>query len=528
MTDVRLGQGALAEERQSHRRPWLTLLAVALGIVVIQLDGTIVSVANPAIAADLAAGPTQIQWVTTGYLLVFAGLLIPAGTVADKIGHKRVFLVGVGGFTLASLLCGISPNVEVLIAARVVQAAFAAGIGPAGLALIRKAFPADALPRALGMFGAVTAAALASGPLLGGALMALGSWHWVFFVNLPFGLLGAVVGSRVLPQARPETSQRMDFAGAVTVMASLASVIWGITSVQEHGWTAGPVAFLVVGLVLLVAFVGVESRVRQPMVSLALFRNRTFAVGCVLSVVTMFVFFAIMFYLNFFFQAVQGKSAVDTGLAMLPLTAVFVIASPMAGWATERVGSRGTILIGSAAITASMVMLLGLVTDSSVLSLVVPLLLAGAGAGFLLVPAINLVVGSAPEEQAGVASGMQQATQQLGGTLGIAVFGTIISAVVASSFGRTLRADGLPGDLVAELGADENLRKSVALGFPNDAQTQLNGQLGEPIAAHVTQAAHATFLHALDTVFSVSIAAVLVAAALSLLIKRSPAEAQHV
>ncbi len=167
---------------------------------------------------------------------------------------------------------------------------------------------------------------------------------------------------------------------------------------------------------------------------LALFRDRTFAIGCVLSVVTMFVFFAIMFYLTFFFQGLQGRTAIATGLAMLPLTAIFTIASPLAGWTTERLGSRGTVLIGAGAITASLLILLGLDTDSSVLSLAPALLLAGAGAGFLLVPAINLVVGSAPEAQSGVASGIQQATQQLGGTLGIAVFGSIISSIVAQTF----------------------------------------------------------------------------------------------
>ncbi|WP_255677064.1 MFS transporter [Pseudonocardia sp. ICBG1142] len=244
------------------RRSWLTLLAVALGIMVIQLDGTIVSVANPAIAADLEASPTQIQWVTTGYLLVFAGLLIPAGTVADRLGHKRVFLIGVGGFTLASLLCGVSVSVEMLIAGRVLQAVFAAAIGPAGLALIRTAFPAGALSRALGVFGAVTAAALASGPLLGGALMALGSWHLVFLVNLPFGLLAVLVGARVLQHSPPQSRERLDLAGAVTLVASMVAVIWGITAIQENGWTAGTIGFLVAGLVLLAGFILIEARVR--------------------------------------------------------------------------------------------------------------------------------------------------------------------------------------------------------------------------------------------------------------------------
>ncbi|SDS04380.1 drug resistance transporter, EmrB/QacA subfamily [Brevibacterium sandarakinum] len=508
------------------RRSWLTLLAVALGIMVIQLDGTIVSVANPSIAADLEATPAQIQWVTTGYLLVFAGLLIPAGTVADRLGHKRLFLIGVGGFTLASLLCGLSISVEMLISGRVLQAVFAAAIGPAGLALIRTAFPADALPRALGVFGAVTAAALASGPLLGGALLAVGSWNLVFLVNLPFGLLAVGVGARVLRHSPPQSRERLDLAGAATLVASMVAVIWGITAIQDNGWTTGTIGFLIGGLVLLAAFIAIESRVSRPLVPLTLFRDRTFAIGCVLSVVTMFVFFAIMFYLTFFFQGVQSKTAVATGLAMLPLTAIFTIASPLAGWTTERLGSRGTVLIGAGAITASLAILLGLDTDSSVLSLAPALLLAGAGAGFLLVPAINLVVGSAPEEKSGVASGIQQATQQLGGTLGIAVFGSIISTLVAQTFAQAVQATNAPTEVAGDLGSDGGLLESIALGFPMGAQEQLREQLGGQLAGEVTQAAHLTFLNALDTVFTVAIITVLAAALLSLFIKKPREEQQ--
>lgn len=527
MTQPHDHDSAIADtEQRVTRRSWLTLLAVALGIMVIQLDGTIVSVANPSIAADLKATPAQIQWVTTGYLLVFAGLLIPAGTVTDRLGHKRVFLIGVGGFTLASLLCGVSVSVEMLISGRVLQAVFAAAIGPAGLALIRTAFPADALPRALGVFGAVTAAALASGPLLGGALLALGSWHLVFLVNLPFGLLAVLVGARVLRHSPPQSRERLDLAGAMTLVASMVAVIWGITAVQNSGWTAGTIGFLIGGLVLLAAFIAIESRVSRPLVPLGLFRDRTFAIGCVLSVVTMFVFFAIMFYLTFFFQGVQSKTAVTTGLAMLPLTAIFTIASPLAGWTTERLGSRGTVLIGAGAITASLTILLGLDTSSSVLSLAPALLLAGAGAGFLLVPAINLVVGSAPEEKSGVASGIQQATQQLGGTLGIAVFGSIISTIVAQTFALAVQATNAPAAVADELGSDASLHESIALGFPAGAQEQLREQFGGPLAAEVTQAAHLTFLNALDTVFVVSIVTVLAAALLSLFIKKPREEQQ--
>lgn len=501
-------------------RAWWSLLAVALGIMVVQIDGTVVSVANPAIAADLGAGPAGIQWVTTGYLLVFAGLLIPAGTVADRIGRKRAFLIGVGGFSLASLLCGLAGSVELLIGARVLQAVFAALLGPAGLALVRAAFPPAALPRALGVFGAVTAAALAGGPMLGGVLVEYASWPWVFFVNLPFGAVGVAVGARVLRESLPDTAEPLDRAGAVTLTAAMLGVVWAVSNAQDAGWlSASTLGAGVAGLALVALFVVIERRSAHPMVPLSLFRDRSFSVGCVLMVVTMLAFFAILFYLTFFLQGVQGRSAVMTGVALLPLTAVFTAASPLAGWATGAWGNRRTLLAGAACTVASLLWLLTVDATTGVGALAPALLLAGFGVGFMLVPAIGVVVGSAPVDKAGVASGIQQSAQQLGGTLGIAVFGSVIASVVSARLPGALDAALGGGPAAARLAADPSVRQGVALGFDPATRDAVEDAVGPRAADLVARAAHDTFLAGLDTVFVVAAAATVVAAGLALMVR---------
>lgn len=520
-----------AGEGRTPARAWWSLLAVALGIMVVQIDGTVVSVANPAIAADLGASPAGIQWVTTAYLLVFAALLIPAGTVADRIGRKRAFLIGVAGFSLASLLCGLAGSVEVLIGARVLQAVFAGLLGPAGLALLRAVFPADKLPRALGVFGAVTAAALAGGPMLGGALVEYASWEWVFFINLPFGVVGILIGYLVLRESAPQDKEPLDIPGAVTLTAAMLGVVWAISNAQTAGWlSVSTIGFAVLGLALVAVFVVIEKRRKHPMMPLSLFRDRSFSVGCVLMVVTMLAFFAILFYLTFFLQGVQGRSAVMTGVALLPLTAVFTAASPMAGWATSAWGNRLTLLFGAACTVVSLTWLLTLDASTTLLWMAPALLLAGFGAGFMLVPAIGVVIGSAPVDKAGVASGIQQSTQQLGGTLGIAVFGSIIASVVAARLPDALRdALGAQGVALAEqLGSDPQIQAGVALGFEPATQEALQQQLsaqGVPEAARVAEmvtiAAHDTFLSGLDTVFIVAAGATVVAGLLSLLVRNT-------
>ena len=218
---------------------WGSLVAIGLAALMSTLDSTIVSIASPAIAADLDASLGQIAWVTNTYLLVLAGLLIPLGALSDKIGHKKAFLIGVAGFTVASLLCGISGSIEFLIFARVVQGITGAFIFAAGLAALRHAFPPDRLPLAFGIFGSVAAVSAAAGPVIGGILVEYASWHWAFLINVPLGIISVLVGIFALRETETLTKERLDLPGAIVLTLAMASVIWSLNGAAEHGWVSG-------------------------------------------------------------------------------------------------------------------------------------------------------------------------------------------------------------------------------------------------------------------------------------------------
>ena len=524
----------VAEKAKAPVGAWLSLIAVALGIMVVQIDGTVVAAANPMIAADLKATPGQIQWVTTAYLLVLSGLLIPAGTIADKIGRKKAFLIGVGGFSLASLLCGMSGSIEMLIGARVLQALFASLLGPAGLAVLKASFPPARLPAALGIFGAVTAVAMAGGPMLGGALVEYASWPWVFYINLPFGIIGVLVGLTVIKESAQRGSEPLDIPGAVLLTAAMVSGVWGITGAQDDGWGSGKtLGFIALGLALLAVFVLVEARTKHPMVALSLFKDRSVSVGLVLMIVTMLAFFAIVFYMMFYLQGVQGKSAIMAAVSLLPLTAVFTIASPLAGWATGKFGVKGTLGLGAVLLFAALMLFRTIEVDTSSWVLAPPLVLSGFGAGFLLVAAIQAIVGNAPVEKAGVASGMQQSMQQLGGTLGIAVFGSLLASSVSAKFPDALRGESTgKSESAVRLIADNNgVHETVALGFPPSAQDALHEKLSQgggmrgaevdSFVETVTKVGHQTFVDGMHLVFTISAALAVAVGLLSLLVRNS-------
>ncbi|MCQ8190286.1 DHA2 family efflux MFS transporter permease subunit [Streptomyces rugosispiralis] len=526
------GEAGAAGKVKASAGAWFSLIAVALGIMVVQIDGTVVAAANPKIASDLNATPGQIQWVTTGYLLALSGLLIPAGTVADKIGRKKAFLIGVGGFSLASLLCGMSGSIEMLIGARVLQAVFASLLGPSGLAVLKASFPPAKLPAALGIFGAVTAVAMAGGPMLGGVLVEYANWSWVFYINLPFGIIGVLVGLIVIKESAQRGSEPLDIPGAIALTAAMVSAVWGITGAQDDGWASGKtLGFIGLGAVLLAVFVLIEARTEHPMVALSLFKDRSVSVGLLLMVVTMLAFFAIVFYLMFYLQGVQGKSAIMAAVSLLPLTAVFTVASPLAGWATGKLGVKGTLLLGAVLLFGALVYLRQIEVDTSGWALAPPLVLSGFGAGFLLVAGIQAIVGNAPVEKAGVASGMQQSMQQLGGTLGIAIFGSLLASSVSSRFPDALRDEfaGKGGSAVDVMADNNGVHESVALGFPPSARDAVKEQLvqGGGMRADdlnsfvdtLTRVAHQTFVDGMHLVFTISAGLTVVVGLLSLLVR---------
>jgi EmrB/QacA subfamily drug resistance transporter len=506
---------------KTPKEAWLSLTAIGIGIMMVQLDATVVVVANPAIANDLNAGLGSLQWVMTGYLLVLAGLMIPAGHLADKIGRKKALLVGVSGFTLASLLCALAGSIEMLIGARFLQGVFGALLIPASLAVIKAAFPPDKLATALGLFGGVTAIAMSAGPILGGVMVQHLSWQWVFLINLPFGVLSVIMSVIVVRESREKVRHPLDLAGGVTITLSIVGLVWALTNAQEDGWRSfDTLGFVVLSLALLGTFVIIQHRRAHPMVPLSLFRIRSLSVGCLLMVVTMFAFYAVLYYMSFFFQGVQGKNPLAAGVALLPLTLTFIIAAPLGGWVTDKFGVKAALVIGALCCVATSLLLVRLEIDSGLFTVGVPLVLLGLAIGFMMVAATQAIVGSAPQDKAGTASGMQQSLSQLGSVLGAAVFSSVLAALVAGRFGGSLRETfGGNSPLVNQLAGSEEVRQSVELGFPPEAQAGMGEQLANPAQLErLTQAAHDTFISSLHTVFLINAVVAFAAVLLAFLV----------
>ncbi|SDH37959.1 DHA2 family efflux MFS transporter permease subunit [Nonomuraea jiangxiensis] len=319
----------------------LPLVALCLGYFLVILDVTVVTVAIPVIGADLRTDLTILQWIVDGYTLTFAGLLLMCGGLGDRLGGKPVFLAGLAVFTVASAGCGLAPSAGALVAARLVQGAGAAMMVPASLALLRNAYPDhEARARAFGVWGMVAGLAAAAGPVLGGLLVAGAGWRSVFFVNLPFGVLGFVLTARYVPApARSGRRTGLDVVAQVTGALCLGGLTWALIEAGEHGW-ASPLTLGGFGLsaVALPAFLLLERRARAPMVPLELFGERRFSASAVVGVLLNLGFYGMLFVVPLSFQQVWGLGALATGLAMLPMALMPFFASPLGGRVAARRG----------------------------------------------------------------------------------------------------------------------------------------------------------------------------------------------
>jgi EmrB/QacA subfamily drug resistance transporter len=341
------GRAGLAR-RPGYGHPWLTLVAVAFGVMMVGLDATVVAIANPAIARDLNANLSQLQWVTNGYLLALAVSLITAGKLADRFGRKTIFFAGVAGFALASVGVGLSGSIGMVIFWRVVQGLAGALLQPATLAILRNAFPANKLNMAIGIWGGTSALAIASGPIVGGLLVQHVSWQSVFFINAPVAVLTLLLGAWVIrPSRDPQAVGSFDLPGVALLSASLFSLVWGLIKAQAYGFgDVVPLGFFAAALVLGVAFVLRERGFRQPLLPLSLFRSVSLSAGTLLVTLAFFALFGAFFFLTLYLQQVHGMQPVDAGVRLLPLTATFMVSAPLAGLINARLGPRVTLVAG--------------------------------------------------------------------------------------------------------------------------------------------------------------------------------------
>jgi DHA2 family methylenomycin A resistance protein-like MFS transporter len=406
----------------------LALVAICLAYFMVILDNTIVTVALPALHTELGASVTGLQWVVDGYLLMLAAGLLTGGALADRFGARRVFQVGLGVFVLASLGCGFAPSTVVLVIARLVQGIGAAASVPASLALLRAAFQDPAArARAIGVWGGIAGLAAATGPILGGVLVSTVSWRLVFFVNVPIGVAAMWLTAVHVPAPEGKPG-RLDPVAQVIGVLALAALAFALIEGGHGGATAPVIAAAVVFVVAAVAFVLVEQRVARPMLPLGLFRVAEFSGGSVVGLLINLGFYGELFVLNLYFQQVLHFSAIECGLALLPQMAVVAAGSALSGRFTARTGGpRATLLIGLLVGGAG---LLGLVLARPAGGyplLVLPLIAAGFGMSFTMPAATTAVVEAAPDGRAGLASGVINAARQVGGVVGIAVLGALVS-----------------------------------------------------------------------------------------------------
>jgi EmrB/QacA subfamily drug resistance transporter len=398
----------------------------------IMLDNTIVSVALPSIQADLHTSLSQLEWVINAYAMVFAVLLLTGGKLADYLGRRRIFITGLIVFTASSLACGLASTGGQLIGARAAQGVGAALMLPATLSIITATFPVKERGLAIGIWSGVSGVALAIGPLVGGLLAQHAGWEWIFFVNIPVGILGVFATLWLVRESRDTTAdQRLDFPGLLTSGAGIFLITYGLTEANHYGWSSSRIIFCFIGGALALAlFVVVELRQRRPMFDLGLFRNTTFAGGNIGGLLMFMALFGQIFFSSIYLQAVLGYSAVQAGATFLVATGCVTFTAPISGILSDKIGARIPTTVGMVTYGIGMLGLSTMDASSTFWDLFPWLFIGGLGFG-LIVPAITAaVMSSVPVDQGGVASGAMQAFRQLGGGLGVAIFGAIVASHV--------------------------------------------------------------------------------------------------
>ncbi|MDQ2984930.1 MAG: MFS transporter [Actinomycetota bacterium] len=424
-----------------ENRKWWTLGALSFALFMIMLDNTVVNVALPAIQSDLGISRSELEWTVAAYALTFASLLLTGGKVGDLVGRRLVFMIGLVVFTLSSLACGLSSTGTELIASRSVQGIGAALMMPATLSIISATFAPRERGMAIGIWAGVSAMALAIGPLLGGIITEHISWNWIFFVNVPIGVLAVAAAILVIPESKDNSrEQRLDLPGLLTSAIGLFALVYALIEANTYGWTSARIlGLLVVAVVALGSFVMLELRQRLPMLDLTLFKNGTFAGANLVAILVTLAMFGIFVFFPIYMQTFRGWSPIQAGAALLPWTLMVVIFAPIAGKLSDRVGSRWLMAGGMSTVAVCCLWLSTVTLHSSFWHMLPGFILGGLGMSFVMTPMSAAAMGAVSVDKAGVASGVLNTFRQVGVALGIGIMGAIIAdrAAAAARGGAT-------------------------------------------------------------------------------------------
>lgn len=409
------------------------MAAVSMGVFLATIDGSIVNIALPTLAGDLRTDFTTIQWVVLAYLLTITTLMLSIGRWADMIGKKRIYTWGFVIFTLGSLACGISTHVYVLIINRVIQAIGAAMMMALGMAIVTENFPPSERGKALGITGLIVSIGIIAGPTIGGLILGSFSWHWIFFVNLPVGILGIILVIKFVPNVIPGIRQKFDFPGAISLFISLICLLLGLTVGEVNGFVTLPVLLLAAGFIgFLLLFLRFESRSREPMIDLGLFRNSLFSTNLITGAITFIASAGTTILMPFYLENLLNYSPRMVGLLMAVVPVSMGIISPISGILSDRWGTRALTIAGLGMLLIGYVGVSTLSLETTALGYILRFLPVGIGAGIFQSPNNSAIMSAAPRERLGVASGLLSLTRTLGQIIGISTLGAIWSARIIS------------------------------------------------------------------------------------------------
>lgn len=494
----------------------ITLVVTGLATFMVLLDGSVVIVALPTIQASLHAQLSDLQWTYDAYTLPFAALLLTAGTLGDRFGRKRIFLMGLVLFLIGSTICGFASSLSWLIFGRVVQGVGAATLAPGSLSLVVSSFSDPrARAQAIGIWSGVSGVSLAAGPLVGGVIIQSANWPAIFLMNLPLGLAALLLGWPLLVDSRNPQARRIDVPGQMLVIGGLTCLIIALIQAPSLGWTSPLILGLFVGtVILLMAFLLVEARVREPMLPLSLFANPVFSVANLAAALLGVITVGAMFFLAQYFQSVQGDTALVVGLRLLPITLGIFVISPFAGRITSQLGPRPPITLGALLVAGGFLFLLGLEPNSGYGMLWWQLSLIGIGIGFMFAPLTVAVTSATPLTRAGLGASMLNTFRVFGFTIGTAVLGTLVVVQFMGNIIFQLVHLGVP------MGTSAAIARKIASAGAQASKAAVSEHLPfSPAVMH--QALNQAFVDAIHGVFLVSAVCMIVTALLVVLFAKN-------
>ncbi|WP_454931843.1 MFS transporter [Actinomyces oricola] len=494
--------------RPRHMLKAAALAALCLAELLVIIDNTIVNVAIPTFSREMRASTTELQWIVDAYTLAFACLLLPAGHLGDRLGRRVVLMAGLACFAIVSVATALCTGLGALIACRVLLGVCAALIYPATLSLIMTTFAGS--PRkslAVGLWAATSGIGIAMGPILGGVLLEHYSWESIFWVNVPIGLIAAGAVGLFVAESRAGDGARFDFLGAVLSTAGVGGLVWGIIEGPHRGWTSGEVGIaFTIGVVSLIGLVAWELQWHHPLIDIRLFLRRQFSAGAIAIAAAFFGLFGFTFLITQYFQAIRGYSALLAGVATLPFAVVMAAVSALAPALARRFGAGWVVGAGLAIMGIGFFRVVVLTAESSYWLIIVPAMVVMAG-GLALVqaPATSAIMDVVRGEQVGAASAMNDTTREVGGTLGVAVLGSVVAGQFADSIDAAVLPDGLPAEVLVP-----------ARGSITAAMT-ISDQLPDPLGAALREASTTAFMEALHNAVLVVVAVAWVGAVISVL-----------